>query len=661
MTSSLENQGFSDVEEAALVEMRGYREASEEGGGDTLESTPLDRPWSEVISRRAYDFVVRWETGGRPYYEQAIKGRPVWPEYASGITIGCGYDLGYHTLAQFQRDWGGRLPAAEFERLVPAIGFKTAEPNRAAKVVKAKAFVVALKDIVVGWDLAMAQFDESKMPKLVGDLYGALDNLDRLHPHSRGAVLSLVFNRGHGGFTADGARYRELREIRRLMLSGTRADFEKIPEQLLSMRRIWGPNSSLSTRRKEEADLFELGLAEASLTESIFVLGEAPVALESPGGQVAEDHLDVAVQSDEVGDETEAPEEVFIEAPGFTVDDVKWNPSDDDQPDYRHLPKPGAGTEFELTAEDIELLVRSNAFQVKPGLLVFALRGARIVGADKRENVTSVTLVDQRPDHRDYRCVIGVLDGTSKRIWAFKASTVPNANALVTGYRKAQQGIYEGNMLPTGCYTYTVGIHRAGTSGEIRGVLRLSQDSTGASVVIALRSTNDVVYDRRDFWHKCAPADNIHPGRRQNGFSSLGCLTLPGDYVMASRKHTGLWADFRVALGMGQTFENFDNGKQFSVMVLTGLDAALASSLRSAGETDDREKVLEALVRLRFGSQGDAVAKLQQKLGLAPDNSKLIGPVTRLALIIRQQEVLGWADGILSPEIDATLGLGVLS
>ena len=660
MTSSFEDKSFFGADEAAFVEMRGYREASEAGGDDALESTPLDRPWPDVISRKSYDFVVRWETGGRPYYEQVIKGRPVWPEYASGITIGCGYDLGYHTLAQFQRDWGDRLPAAEFERLVPAIGFKTDEPNRAAKVVKAKAFVVALKDIVVGWDLAIAQFDESKMPKLVGDLYGALDNLDRLHPHSRGALLSLVFNRGHNGFEADGARYRELREIRRLMRSGTPTDFAKIPAQLRSMRRIWGPNSSLSTRRKEEADLFELGLAEAGLTESILALGQAPVALEGPGGQLAEDHSDMAVQSDEVGDETEAPEEVFTEAPGFTVNDVKWNPSDDDQPDYRHLPKPDAGTEFELTAEDIELLVRSNAFQVKPGLLVFALRGARIVGADKRENVTSVTLVDQRPDHRDYRCVIGVLDRTSKRIWAFKASTVPNANALVTGYRKAQQGIYEGNVLPTGCYTYTVGIHRAGTSGEIRGVLRLSQDSTGASVVIALRSTNDVVYDRRDFWHKCAPADNIHPGRRQNGFSSLGCLTLPGDYVMASRKHTGLWADFRVALGMDRIFDNSDNGKQFSVMVLTGLDAALASSIRSAGEADDREKVLEALVRLRFGSQGDAVAKLQQKLGLAPDNSKLIGPVTRLALVAKQQEVLGWADGILSPETDAALGLGVL-
>ena len=658
MSSFRKVSGLADLDDVALAEMLGYREAEESRGAEeALESTALDRPWPEIISRKAYDFVVRWETGGRPYYEQVIKGRPVWPGFASGITIGCGYDLGYHTLAEFQRNWGDRLPAAEFERLVPTIGFKTVDPNRDAKVAKAKSVIVALKDIVIGWDLAIAQFDESKMPKLVGDLYGALDNLDKLHPHSRGALLSLVFNRGHGGFTRDEDRYRELREIRRLMRSGKPADFAEIPAQLLSMRRIWGLDSSLSTRRTEEAELFQLGLAEAGLTEGIEML-MAPPTLEAPGAPLSEDHADVQDQSDDRTEATE--EESFTEAPGATVDDVKWNSSDDDQPDYRHLPKLGAGTEFDLTADDLEALIRFNAFATKPGLLVFALRGARIVGADKREDVASLTLADQRPDHRDYRCVIGVLDRANKRIWAYKASTVPNAKAVVIGFEKAKQGVFEGNMLPTGCYTYTVGTHRANTSGEIRGVLRLSQELNGASVVIALRSTNDLVYDRRDFWHKCAPADNIHPGRRQNGFSSLGCLTLPGDYVMATKTHTGLWADFRVALGMGKTFAASDDGKQFSTMLLTGLDAALAASLRQSGDLDNQAKTTAALLRLRFGSHGPAVDKLQQQLGLAPDASQLLGPVTRAALIARQQEVLGWADGIVSPETDAGVGLKVL-
>ncbi|MES0133611.1 hypothetical protein NKJ88_01420 [Mesorhizobium sp. M0016] len=61
-----------------------------------------------------------------------------------------------------------------------------AEPNRSAKGTKAKHLVRALKDIVIAWDVAVEQFDHSKMSKLVGDLYGALDNLDKVHPHSRG-------------------------------------------------------------------------------------------------------------------------------------------------------------------------------------------------------------------------------------------------------------------------------------------------------------------------------------------------------------------------------------------------------------------------------------------------------------------------------------------
>lgn len=661
MHTSSASSDYPPLSEDELAEALGYRESPDIAAGGSvegLEATALDRPWPDVISRKAYDFVVRWETGGRAYYEQVIKGTPVWPGYASGITIACGYDLGYHTLAQFTADWGQRIPRAEFDRLKATIGFNTADPNGAAKIGKAKALVQSLKDIVIGWDTAIAQFDASKMPKLVRDLYGALDNLDRLHPHSRGALLSLVFNRGNGGFTRNEDRYRELREIRKLMASGNRRDFEAIPEQLLSMRRIWGSDSSLSKRRKEEADLFTAGLAESGLTESLIAI-TAIAGPEMPGGALAEDHSDVPEQTDIGVDGVEVLLE-GLEAPGPTAADVKWNPNDDDQPDYRHLPKLQPGTEFDFTADDIEALVRHNAFAILPGLLVFALRGARIVGADKRENVTAITLADQRPNHRDFRCVIGVLDRETRRLSAYKASTVPNVNALLTGYQLAKQGRYEGNVLPTGAYTYTVGIHRAGTEGEIRGVLRLSRDPTGASVVIALRSVNDVVYDRRDFWHKCAPADNIHPGRRQTGFSSLGCLTLPGDYVKSSKTHTGIWADFRVALGMGKTFASSDNGKQFTVVLLTGLDAALASTLRASGEINDKAKAAEALKRLRFGSKGPDVAKLQQKLGLAPDTSQLIGPVTRLALIERQQQKLGWADGILSPETDSALGLKVL-
>jgi hypothetical protein len=378
---------------------------------------------------------------------------------------------------------------------------------------------------------------------------------------------------------------------------------------------------------------------------------------------LVEYHADIGGQSDAASEPSDvasiAANALAAAAP--TLADVKWNPDDTDQPDYWHLTELAADVEFDLTADDLEALVRSNAFAVKPGLLVFALRGARIIGADKNENVASVRIADQRPNHRDYRCVIGVLNRETKRLWAYKASTVPNAGAVLAGYFKAKRGQLEGNLLPTGCYTFTVGIHRGGSPEEIRGALRLAQDTTSALVVVVLRTIDDVVYDKRDLWDPCAPADNIHPGRHLDSFSSLGCMTLPGTYDVSTQLHSGLWSDFRVALGMGRKFDSTDIGRQFSGVLLTGRDAALAATLRGSGQIADPDKARAALLRLRFGSQGPLVAKLQQKLNIAADPGQLVGPVTRKALIDRQRKIFGWADGILSPQMDNALELHILS
>lgn len=638
----------------AMAEMLGWREDPPEDVPPAImpEATPLTQPWHEVISQRGRDFCIRWETGGKAYYEQVIKRRPVWPGFASGVTIGCGYDLGYHTLAQVRADWGGRIGAADLSRLEAAVGLKAVDPGRAAKVARARAFVSAFADIRIDWDIAIAQFDTSKIPALVAELYGALDNLDRLHPHSRAALLSLTFNRGSGGYRSAKDRFREMRAIAQAMTRGTPEAIAEIPGLLRSMRRIWGEASSLSTRRSAEAALFEAGLAEAALRETV---APAPVP-EAAVARAVERHDDLPDQTDaEQGDTTGL---VMPEA-AADLSSVRWNPNDDEQPDYRHLPRDGATGSFTLDAAVLEALVRRNRFVPLPGLLVFALRGARIEGAEAREDVSEVILSDIRPDHRDFRCVIGVLNRQTGRIWAWRASTVPNAKAVLGCFNLAQAGAsLSGNILPTGCYTYTVGTHKAGhPTREIKGVLRLSRTATGASEVVVLRSVTDTVYDRRDLWDLCAPADNIHPGRLASGFSSEGCLTFPGNYRMADRSHSGLWAAFRQALGLGVVSTAAEDGRQFSCMLLTGLDAAIASRLRAAGHLDDDAAAGPALERLRFGSQGAEVARLQGLLGLVPDASQKLGPVTRQALIKAQQARLGWADGIWSAEMEAALGL----
>lgn len=645
---------LSGIDDAMVADAMAFREEAMPPGDEAeLEATPLPLDWRATISQAAYEFVVRWETGGRAYYERVIKGRPIWPGYSSGITIGCGFDLGYHTAGEFAAEWQARLAPSAFERLSATVGFRTTEPDRARKVERAKALVRSLSDIVVAWPVAIDQFDNAKLPKLVRQLHDALDNLDRLHPHSRGALLSLVFNRG-ASFRAGGDRFIEMREIRAAMQAGTRRSFATIPGLLRSMKRIWGADSSLSKRREGEAKLFEAGLGEAGMLESLAAFAAPEPELEAVGGTEMHDDVD-AEQTDEASTaELEAFGEIGgfeLESTGLTPASVRWHARDDEQPDYRHLDTRLAGRSFEFTAADLALLVSANEFAPLAGKMVFALRGAGLEGEREREDVASLVVRDQRPDHRSFRCIIGICDRDSGRLWAYPASTVPNAFYVHKCHAMAKAGTgidgLVGNVLPTGCYTFTVGTHKRGQAGEIPGVLRLSTTASGASRVMVLRSLDDVVYDRFDRFPIATPGDNIHPAILSTGFSSAGCLTIPGRFE--GGRHHGLWNSFRRALGMDVA----GDGRQYSTVLLTGLDAALATNARSSGGASS------ALLRLRHGSRGARVAALQTALGLSPDASQLIGPVTRQALIARQTARLGWADGIHSPAMDRLLGFDV--
>jgi hypothetical protein len=645
------------VTEAAGFREEGAAERQAVPEGPVVESTPLPTDWRASISAAGYQFIVRWETGGKSYYEQVIKGRPIWPGFASGITIGCGFDLGYHTLEQFREQWGTRLGASDFQRLSTTTGFKTDAPNREAKVARAKALVRSFSDIVVPWDIAIEQFDNAKYPDILRQLFAALDNLDRLHPHSRAALLSLTFNRGPA-YKREGDRFKEMRAIRAAMTSGTATDFAGIPDLLRAMQRIWGETSSLAERRRGEAQLFQAGLDEAKLAQGVGArqVTEVPSGLEAVADPLLEQPEGIEAQQTDIADVDELgatglEAEATLEAAGLTMASVRWNPKDDEQPDYRHLDTSLAGRSFELLPEDLEALIAANDYAPKPSKLLFALRGASLGGPAKRENATSIMIMDQRPDHRAFRCIIGVYDRTPKRLWAYQASTVPNAKFVFKCYSQAQAGVsideLMGNILPTGCYTYTVGTHHKDKPNEIPTVLRLGTTASNASPVVVLRSLGDVIYDRFDALPVATPADNIHPGQMSVGFSSAGCLTLPGFY--SGGQHSGIWKDFRAAAGVDAD----SDGNQYSLLLLTGLDAAIAASVRNGTHTP------ADLLRLRHGSQGPRVAALQSALGLEADASQRLGPVTRKALIKAQTTKLGWADGIYSPAMDGLLGFNI--
>ncbi len=550
------------------------------------------------IGQAAYEMIINYEIGGRAYYEKVFKSAPMWPGYSSGITIGFGFDLGYYSDEDFARFWQEHLPAEHFERLKTAVGFKTTEPGRDAKVARAKELVESFADIKIPWDVAETVFANSTLPAQYENTLRYLPTLEELPPDCRGSLVSLVLNRG-GSFGRSGQRYSEMKAIGDAMASG---NFRSIPAQFRSMKRLW-TTSGLQKRRDDEADIFEMGLEQL----------DAPTQL----------------------------------AGNDSADDVTW-PEDEDSPFYRHLDYDRAQPDFALTAADLELLIAANRFQPAEhkGDVLFALRGCRLQGGEAKNRAAAVNLTDARPDHRTLQCVAGVLHRPDGLISAFSGSTVPNAD-YVWRYFETQTS---GNILATGCYKYEVAAH---SMNRFPGCFRQGE------IVAALRSPNDLRYDTKDRWHVGQFFDNITPGfSRPDGFEfiSAGSVTLPGSYDRESGEYSGHFGEFRQAAGLKPGTES--HGEKFSLVLLTGAEALIASRLRQAhGDIDAAHpEVRQKLARLRHGSEGEDAAMLLEKLELEGDRleAAAIEALTKL-----QTEKLDWADGIFSREMDRLLKLGV--
>ena len=662
-----------DEQEALL----GYREREEiaaEAEAEPVAETAAagDAAAAARISKRAFDLIVEYETGGRAYYEQKYKSRPVWPKASSGITIGCGYDLGYVGRAEFEADWAAllaTLPAAQRTALTACLGFHSGKHSAA----QMQALLASVRDVVVPWDSALAVFARSTLPKFAGLTERALPNCGLLNGDCFGALVSLTFNRGASYSKAHNPakdpldRYREMRAIKAAMQARA---FAGIPAQIRAMIRIWvgtAIETGMRRRRTDEATLFAEGLATEALAPSVAEAPQAesaaapmtvaflsdrdpPEGAESWDGPSDEDFWDETTEDDVAA---EAAETIFAgsRAPGAT-----WAP-DAVQPDYSHLgadlPTGGA---FSLRSEDLALLARLNDFDVGAlgnGMpILFGLRGAAIV-KDHRDPA-GIVLIDQRPDHITPRCVIGVWNRAAGTVSVFQGSTVPN-QAAVAKYKRERTA---GNLLPTGLYHYVCGAHTTERQST-PGAFLLRKPDMSKRVVIVRRSVDDLSYERTDMVHRFAPGDNIHPTfwTSPTAFSSLGCQTVVGTYKDGA--HVGPWSRFRAAAGF--TDNDGEPGERFLYMLLTGAEARIASQLRTAGLTGDAA-ALRRLRRIRFGSTGAAARRLQERLGL-PDPDSAIGPTTAESLYARQAQLGSPAggDGIYSPALDQALGWDVLA
>ncbi len=325
---------------------------------------------------------------------------------------------------------------------------------------------------------------------------------------------------------------------------------------------------------------------------------------------------------------------------------VTWAP-DRTSPCYSHLLADGgtavaADKTFTFTKAALELYLAASRY-VPHGngdILVFGLRGARLKGAERFELVDDLPLEDVRPDHFNFRCVIGYYFRTTGKFSAYTGSTVPWHTYMSDGQLKY-------NLLPTGCYVYKKGAHRPANEDRwVDPAFRLSDaNGSDSGPATVLRTPRDTVFDMTDTWDKCAPSDNIHCAYSDEKFSSLGCQTVKGGM------HDGLWARFQA------TIKTLPKNARVDYILLTGAEASIAASFARDGKAASDGAVQRRLGRLRVGSEGDDVQRLQAMLGLPA--SAYFGAATKKRLTELQKENGLPPDGIFAPAIEAQLGGGI--
>lgn len=201
-----------------------------------------------TISDDAISLIITEEDGNEGYYQKHYRNWE-WPGGASGPTCGIGYDCGYVTTGEARVDWDGIIPQEMIEAVVRACGLRGE---------LAQAFVNKHKyDINISWSDAITEFRKREVPKWIARVTKDLPNCEFLSQSSLGALVSLAYNRGCS-FDLPGPRFAEMRSIKYHM---QHHNFEMIPNDILSMRRLWPGGGDLWRRRGHEAELFKSGLA----------------------------------------------------------------------------------------------------------------------------------------------------------------------------------------------------------------------------------------------------------------------------------------------------------------------------------------------------------------------------------------------------------------
>jgi hypothetical protein len=197
--------------------------------------------WSLVISRKGLDALVSHEIGSKAAYERSYQW-PIWPGGGSGVTVGIGYDLGYHSKASIQATWQPVVDTDVARLLASASGIKGDGAKAVARTLKAAG-------VRVPYDAAMTVFVGASLPSYAKQVRNIYPGVHLLPADAQAALLSLVYNRGS---SITGSRRLHMKNI---VDHVRRKDLEAIAAELVAMKVLWTGQglNGLLRRRDDEA------------------------------------------------------------------------------------------------------------------------------------------------------------------------------------------------------------------------------------------------------------------------------------------------------------------------------------------------------------------------------------------------------------------------
>jgi GH24 family phage-related lysozyme (muramidase) len=264
-SSDAEHQ-FDELLRDALADEEGLRLARQDREGERTffeaqrgPGAPRIAPSTRTIGPKAISMIIGFEVSSPEHYQKSLKS-PIWPGGKSGVTIGVGYDLGYHTYEWVQEDWGGIVPDETIASLKPAC-LVTGKP--------AQDIVKNFSKVSIDWESALKQFQKTGLPRYTAQTLQKVTIPANFNDECLGAIVSLVMNRG-ATFHNRSARYVEMSNIADRLKE---VNYPPIPDEIRKMTRLWTKPAvsdedakalrGLVIRRNLEAKLFELGLEQS--------------------------------------------------------------------------------------------------------------------------------------------------------------------------------------------------------------------------------------------------------------------------------------------------------------------------------------------------------------------------------------------------------------